>query len=166
MTDAELTADHALGGTRHRRGARILLVDSADRVLLLHGRDPARPGHRYWFTPGGGLLPGESAAAGAARELAEETGLRITPTELGTAVWQETVEFPFGGRRYRQEQQFFLLRVPAWQVDTSGFDQLERETIDGHRWWPVAELAVTRQRYYPADLPALLHRLLGRAEAC
>jgi 8-oxo-dGTP diphosphatase len=29
-----------------------------------------------WYTPGGGLEPGEEPAAGAARELLEETGLR------------------------------------------------------------------------------------------
>jgi 8-oxo-dGTP pyrophosphatase MutT (NUDIX family) len=166
VTDAELTVDRARESVRARRAARILLIDSADRVLLLRGHDPARPGHRYWFTPGGGLLPEEEPAAGAARELAEETGLRVSAADLGPSVWQEVVEFPFDGHWYRQEQQFFVLRVAAWQVDTSGFDEIERQTIDAHRWWGVQELADTSQRIYPPDLSALLARVSRRAEPC
>ncbi|MGR6317831.1 NUDIX hydrolase [Micromonospora soli] len=143
-----------------RRAARVLLVDASGRVLLFEGSDPARPGHRYWFTPGGGLDPGESPAEGAARELAEETGLRLAPAELGAPVWSETVEFPFDGVWYRQEQEFFLVRVPDWQVDTAGFNELERATMHGHRWWPVDELTATAERYYPEDLPAVLTRVL------
>ncbi|HEX7746745.1 MAG TPA: NUDIX domain-containing protein [Micromonosporaceae bacterium] len=148
-----------------RRAARVLLIDGAGRVLLFRGCDPARPAHRYWFTPGGGLDPGESAAEGAARELAEETGLRVPPEELGTPVWREETTFPFDGRWYRQEQEFFLLEVAAWRVDTAGFDQIERQSIDGHRWWPVAELESTGERVYPDGLAALLRRA-GVVSAC
>ncbi|MEU4368600.1 NUDIX hydrolase [Micromonospora chersina] len=144
-----------------RRAARVLLVDVSDRVLLFEGSDPARPGHRYWFTPGGGLDPGETPAAGAARELAEETGLRLAPAELGPPVWAETVEFPFDGVWYRQEQEFFLVRVPSWEVDTAGFNEIERATMHRHRWWAVDELAACDERYYPDDLPAVLARALG-----
>ncbi|MCZ7439210.1 NUDIX hydrolase [Micromonospora sp. WMMC241] len=149
-----------------RRAARVLLVDADDRVLLFHGSDPARPGHRYWFTPGGGLDPGETPAECAARELTEETGLRLTPAELGTPVWSETIEFPFDGVWYRQEQEFFLARVPRWEVDTAGFNAVERATVHGHRWWTAAELADTAERYYPPDLPARLDRALVGAGPC
>ncbi|MFF5171240.1 NUDIX hydrolase [Micromonospora sp. NPDC000089] len=149
-----------------RRAARVLLVDAGGRVLLFDGADPARPGHRYWFTPGGGLAPGESPAEGATRELAEETGLRVPPAELGEPVWAETVEFPFDGVWYRQEQEFFLLRVATWEVDTTGFDAIERASIRGHRWWSPVELAATEERYYPPDLPAVLARALGGGAAC
>ncbi|MGC4747095.1 NUDIX hydrolase [Micromonospora sp. DT201] len=153
-----------------RRAARVLLVDAAGQVLLFEGLDPARPGHRYWFTPGGGLDPGESPAAGAARELAEETGLRPDPAELGEPVWSDTTEFSFDGVWYRQEQDFFLLRVQAWQVDTAGFDDIEQRSIAGHRWWLPDELAASGERFYPAELTALLARLgqqgaTGRGEA-
>ncbi|TDB75028.1 NUDIX hydrolase [Micromonospora sp. KC723] len=146
-----------------RRAGRVLLVDSEGRLLLFEGFDPARPDHRYWFTPGGGLDPGETPAQGAARELAEETGLRLAPAELGDPVWSETVEFPFDGVRYRQEQEFFLVRVDAWEVDTAGFDAVERATVSGYRWWPAAELATTDQRYYPENLPVVLVRALAGA---
>ncbi|MGC4853308.1 NUDIX hydrolase [Micromonospora sp. DT4] len=146
-----------------RRAARVLLVDVAGRILLFHGFDPARPEHRYWFTPGGGLDEGESPARGAARELAEETGLRVEPADLGEPVWSDATEFPFDGDWYRQEQDFFLLRVPAWQVDTIGFNDVEQRSIAGHRWWLPDELAASGERYYPPELPDLLARLLPPA---
>lgn len=144
-----------------RRAARVLLVDDEERVLMFHGYDPARPGHAYWFTPGGGLDPGESSVDGAVRELAEETGLRRAPGSLGEPVWRETTEFPFDGVWYRQEQDFYLVRVPSWEVDTAGFDDIERGSIDGFRWWGVDELAATSERFYPASLPGLLRSVLA-----
>jgi 8-oxo-dGTP pyrophosphatase MutT (NUDIX family) len=144
-----------------RRAARVLLVDNEERVLMFHGYDPARPDHSYWFTPGGGLDPGESSVDGAVRELAEETGLRRAPGSLGEPVWRETTEFPFDGAWYRQEQDFYLVRVPSWEVDTAGFDEIERGSIDGFRWWGLHELEATAERFYPAGLPSLLRSVLA-----
>lgn len=144
----------------------MLLVDRTDRVLLFRGWDPARPEHRYWFTPGGGLDPGERAAAAAARELAEETGLRVSPAECGEPVWRETTEFPFDGRWYRQEQEFFLVRIPSWDVDTTGFNEVERGCIDVHRWWRLDELTATAERFYPVELPVILRQVLARGVSC
>ncbi|MDG4808350.1 NUDIX domain-containing protein [Micromonospora sp. WMMD1120] len=142
-----------------RRAARVLLVDVAGRVLMFEGFDPARPGHRYWFTPGGGLDPDESPAVGAARELAEETGLRLDPAELGDPVWADATEFPFDGVWYRQTQDFFLLRVESWDVDTTGFNDVEQRSIAGHRWWLPDELVASGDLFYPPELPTLLSRL-------
>jgi len=144
-----------------RRASRVLVVDEAGRLLLFHGFDPARPDHGYWFTVGGGLDPGESAAQGAVRELFEETGLRAAATDLGEPVWREVTEFPFDGRRYRQEQEFFVLRVPVVEIDTGGFNEIERACVDGHRWWTIEELETTAERCYPAGLADLLRTLVG-----
>jgi 8-oxo-dGTP pyrophosphatase MutT (NUDIX family) len=132
---------------------------------MFRGWDPTRPDHRYWFTPGGGLDGDEPPAVAAARELAEETGLRITPEAFGEPVWRDVTEFSFDGRWYRQVQDFFLVRVPEWEVDTAGFNDLERRCIDTYRWWTVEELERTGERFYPVELPALLRRLLA-GEAC
>ncbi|MFC4067897.1 NUDIX hydrolase [Actinoplanes subglobosus] len=142
-----------------RRAGRVLLVDLAGRVLLLHGGDPARPGLRWWFTPGGGLDTGETTVDAACRELFEETGLRVTTDLLGEPVRHEVAEFSYDGRQYRQEQDFYLLRVPDWQVDTAGMDEEERLTITEHRWWSVAEIEASREEIYPADLAVLLRGL-------
>jgi 8-oxo-dGTP pyrophosphatase MutT (NUDIX family) len=142
-----------------RRAARVVLVDRADRTLLLRGGDPARPHLHWWFTPGGGLDDGESPAAGAARELFEETGLRVEPADLGDPVWHQVTEFSYAGRHYRQEQDFYLFRVLQWQVDTAGFDAEEKLTIDAHRWWSAEDLDATDETIYPENLAGLLRRL-------
>ncbi len=145
-----------------RCAARVLLVDAAGRLLLFRGFDPARPERgRWWFTPGGGLDPGETYAEGAIRELAEETGLRVSVAEVGQPVHADVTEFSFGGVWYRQEQQFFLVRVTAHEVDTAGFSEVERGSVDDHRWWSADELRGTRERCYPADLAEVLARALG-----
>jgi 8-oxo-dGTP pyrophosphatase MutT (NUDIX family) len=142
-----------------RSAARVLLVDASWRVLMLRGRDPGRPDHRYWFTVGGGLDAGETPVDGAVRELREETGLRVAPEAIGEPVFHEVTEFPFDGRWYRQEQDFFLLRVNSWEVDFAGHNAIERATVDAYRWWSADELRATTERYYPAELPDLLARL-------
>lgn len=141
-----------------RRAARVILVNAADRALLLCGGDPARPGKRWWFTPGGGLDEGETRAQAAARELREETGLRVDPAELGEPVHREVTEFSFSGRDYRQNQEFFVLRVAEWQVDTAGFDAEERATITEHRWWSADEIAASDEEIFPIDLADLVRR--------
>ena len=143
-----------------RRAARVLLVDARSRVLLFHGCDPAdAAAGSWWFTPGGGLDPGESPAEGAARELAEETGLVVAAERLGPPVHARTASFRFAGGAYRQTEDYFLLRVDAHDVDTAGFSALEVSSVLGHHWWSVEELRGTDERVYPAELPDLLDRL-------
>jgi 8-oxo-dGTP pyrophosphatase MutT (NUDIX family) len=146
-----------------RQAARVLLVDAEDRVLLLAGRDPddASAG-TWWFTPGGGLDPGETQLQAAVRELAEETGLRARPEDLGEPVHERVARFAFGGLAYRQSEVFYLLRVDAHEVDTAGFTEVERAAVTGHRWWPRPELVTTQDTVYPRDLDEVLARALSR----
>jgi 8-oxo-dGTP pyrophosphatase MutT (NUDIX family) len=142
-----------------RRAGRVLVIDAGGRVLLLHGFDPARPEEPYWFTIGGGAQPGETLAEAAARELREETGICAEADELGAPVWHEVADFSFDGTSYRQEQDFFQLRIGSAVVLTDGLDHEEAAVIDGHRWWTVAELESTTERFYPRELPRLLRDL-------
>jgi ADP-ribose pyrophosphatase YjhB (NUDIX family) len=57
-------------------------ADGAGRLLLL--RQP--PARRGWGLPAGLLERREAPIVGAARELAEETGIRLSPEELRPAV--------------------------------------------------------------------------------
>lgn len=145
-----------------RPAARVLVVDAAGRVLLLHGFDPACPEDEYWLTPGGGIDQPETPAQAAARELYEETGLLVDPRQLGPVVYSELVEFPFDGSRYQAEQNFFLLRVESWEAIPTHFTEVELRSVLGHRWWSIEELESTEERYYPEDLPMLLRELVGR----
>jgi 8-oxo-dGTP pyrophosphatase MutT (NUDIX family) len=144
-----------------RRGARVLVVDRDAHVLLLRGVDPARPADApWWFTPGGGVDPGETDAEAARRELREETGFRAG--DLGEPVWRRVVDFDFIGRRYRQSEVFFLLEVDRFAVDTAGHSAIERAAVVGHRWWALAELAETSDTVYPSTLAAGVAALLAQ----
>lgn len=145
-----------------RRAARILVVDAQGRVLLFRGFDPGRPGIRYWFTAGGGLDEGETSAEAAVRELREETGLSVRPERLGEPVWHQVTDFPFDGRWYRQDQDFYLLRVDTLEVNIDGFEEVERASIDDYRWWTLTELEETPQRFYPDELVDMLRGILDR----
>ncbi|MCW2607943.1 MAG: hydrolase [Frankiales bacterium] len=147
-----------------RQAARVLLLDAEERVLLFRGQDPREPERgTWWLTPGGGLDPGESAAQGAARELFEETGLRLDPSALGDPVHERVAEFVFDGQAYRQSEHFFLARVREHEVDTSGFTALEVSAMLEHRWWSPRELRDSDVVVYPEALPAVLARAAGGA---
>jgi 8-oxo-dGTP pyrophosphatase MutT (NUDIX family) len=142
-----------------RKAARVLLLDHLNRLLLFLGADPAHPEHgTWWITPGGGLNAGESEVDAARRELFEETGLRAVALE--GPVWHRVAEFDFAGERYRQSEVFFLLRVDVHEVDTSGFDPIERVALVDHRWWTLEELAATDEIVYPRELAVELARIV------
>jgi 8-oxo-dGTP pyrophosphatase MutT (NUDIX family) len=143
-----------------RVAARVLLLDADGRVLLLRGIDPARPQHRYWFTVGGGCDSGESVLDAAVRETFEEVGLRLPAERFHGPLRHERTRFPFDGRWFVQEQDWYAVRMDAaqsaWQPDFSGFDEIEKATIDDVRWWSADELATTDEVYYPRDLLTVL----------
>ena len=149
-------------GPLERRAARVLLLDDEGRILLQHCHDPSTPAEgSWWNTTGGGLDEGETPRQAAARELREETGLQVDPDDVGDVVHRRVTEFSFGGADYRQSEDYFVLRTPAFPAVPTGFSDLEMVAVLGTRWWSRDELRATTERVYPEELVEVLDRLEG-----
>ena len=142
---------------RLRRAARAIVLDPAERILLVHFRFPRGS---FWATPGGGIDEGETPEQTVARELDEETGL--VDFELGPWVWTRTHVFPFeSGLWDGQADRYMLVRTPAFEpAPRFTADELAAEYVTGIRWWTAAELAASEERFSPSRLPELLAALL------
>lgn len=160
----QLGADWVAGpdGVPFRRGARLILLDERDCVLMVRGHDVDNPGRHWWFTVGGGIDPGESAVAAAARELTEETGLTIDPATLAGPVATRTAAFNFARQTVRQDEEFFLARIhEPGPVVTDGWTDVERLFVDEICWWDLDDLAAAGEQVYPEGFVDLVRGLLG-----
>lgn len=150
-------------GMRFRRGARVILLDEDDRVLLVRGHDADQPERSWWFTIGGGIDAGESALAAAVREVREESGIVLAPDDVVGPVLTRSAIFDFARERCRQDEEIFLARVPASAFvaeDRSGWTVLEQDVIDELRWWTLEDLAAVEIEVFPEGLVELVRALL------
>lgn len=147
-----VAVDPTLRPRQQRRGARVLLIDDHERMLLFEDSDPLVPGSRWWMTPGGGIDPGESDIAAAVRELAEETGLVVTADLLQGPIARQVAVHGYADRIVEQTEVFYLLRVPAFEVDIAGYTDEEKITHLQFRWWSRPDLAATAEWIWPAQL--------------
>ncbi|WP_370524096.1 NUDIX hydrolase [Cellulomonas sp. APG4] len=150
-------------GLYARRGARVVVLDDDDRLLLLRAHDAGEPTRSWWFTVGGGIDPGEDARAAAVREAWEEVGLRLDPTHLVGPVWTRSAVFDFARVHCRQDEEFFVARVAAHEVrvDRSTWTVIEQDTVDEVRWWSIPDLARCTTQVYPEGLADLAADLVG-----
>lgn len=158
-----------------REAARILLFDDEGRLFLLKGHDPYMPERSWWFTPGGGLHPGESHREAAAREVREETGYAVSIGALIGPVWERTAVFDFMRNPYVQHEEFFVARVSdAIERHPAAWTEAEMDTIEGEGWHSVEEIRGFDLEVFPLALGELLStvlpwdgilRHLGREEA-
>lgn len=145
-------------GLPTRHAARVILIDEAGRVLLVHGHDANDLGHSWWFTVGGGLEAGESHREAAVRECFEETGIKLDARDLEGPVICRDAKMFFADRTRRQIEQFFIARVAAVELDYSHWSNDERNLLDEMRWFHVDEVMELcgRENVFPSQLPHLL----------
>jgi 8-oxo-dGTP pyrophosphatase MutT (NUDIX family) len=142
----------------HRRAARVLPVSPLGEVLLLHGRDPARPEDWHWVSIGGAVEPGESVEEGALRELREETGIVVSPLALSPPVHIGTIDFSWDGQEYSSHSTFFALALDRdVEVSLEGLDALEVGNVTEAAWWLPDDLAADGTAA-SADLPEIMRR--------
>ncbi len=136
--------------------ARALLVDPQDRVLLMQLAFNAH--QPVWLTPGGSLHPGESFEEALHREIREETGLTLA--HPGHWVWTSPKRIVRDGVPVNTLARVYIQRVPHFTATPSALTAEERTTFRELRWWSVAEIAGSRERFMPRTLAVLLSALL------
>ena len=143
----------------NRRAARVILFDEQDRILLFRGIDSTEPDATgWWFTPGGGLEPGETPREAALREVSEETGVALE--SVSGPVYEQHMGFTFEGEPLHQYEQFFVAHVHNVVLNSEGWTDLEKRTMLESRWWSLDELASTTETIYPAVLAELVRTQL------
>jgi 8-oxo-dGTP pyrophosphatase MutT (NUDIX family) len=145
-----------------RIAARVMLLDSDQRVLLMHERRDIGSDRTHWITPGGGVEPGETLAEGAMRELYEETGLRLQIAADAEPVFTDSVDFSIAGGRYLQTNHYFLLRCASGlDIVPAGHTEVERLVVLGHRWWSLDELTASSVDREPVAIVDILRSELS-----
>ncbi len=142
----------------YRPSARAVILDPDARILLVLSEFD---GKRMWFTPGGGLDPGETPEDAVLRELREEVGL--TDITLGPRIWHRYAVWHLQERDtwYETEEWFFLVRLAEppsamrTMVEQDGIVRLHEA-----RWWPLEDLQASNDLVSPQALRDLLRPLV------
>lgn len=147
---------------KERFTARLILLDSENRLLLMKVNDPsvADPASPikgdFWCTIGGKMEAGESVLQAAAREAREEVGLEVDNITIGSVIWHGEQVLTWKGEPTLLKESFVLARANKTSVSEEGRTADERAVIKETRWWTLEELASSDQRIFPPILPCLL----------
>lgn len=144
---------------KHRETARIMLVDEDLSIFLLKTHfDPEVGLPPRWLIPGGGIDLGETDLEAAVRELREETGLIVKPTELGEPVLVRSGRWDWadGMSYHTYKDTIFMLNVKNFEPDVSGFTDAELRDILEYRWWNISDLVESTESVAPHGLKEFL----------
>lgn len=137
-----------------RTAVRVLLLDDADRVLLVRFWDGDKS---WWCTPGGGVDANETDETAARRELREELG--EADVRLGPWIWTRRHAGVFRGLPFDQVERIYVGHAAAFEPRPSEDALLEHGLAD-MRWWTADELSVSLSEFAPRRLPELVRDLL------
>jgi 8-oxo-dGTP pyrophosphatase MutT (NUDIX family) len=142
---------------RIRQAVRALLIDPADRVLLVRFEFPTAT---RWALPGGGLEDGENHVEALRRELAEEVGL--TDADIGPHIWDRLHIVPFlNGSFDGQRERVHLVRCPSFVARPQlSWERMNAEFVYELRWWTVDEIGGSEMHFVPQELHTLVTALL------
>jgi 8-oxo-dGTP pyrophosphatase MutT (NUDIX family) len=150
---------------QERDAVRVVLADAGGRVLLFQVATAEVPGG-WWELPGGGIQTAESDREAAIREIMEETGLVLDPARIGPPTWRRDTTWLSRGKRRLQHEVVVFAQVTVDQpaIVDGGRSPQEVEDFVTARWWHVAEIIRSQERFYPSRLPELLPRFLAGEE--
>jgi 8-oxo-dGTP pyrophosphatase MutT (NUDIX family) len=113
--------------------------------------------------PGCGIDPGETHLEAGVRELREEIGFIVTPSQFGRANRQRRATFVHRRMRHLQDEVVVAVRLDGCglTIDESHRLHYEREDYFRFRWWPVSDIVRSQERFYPGRLPELLAAFLA-----
>ena len=126
-----------------------VLASHGSRVVLVHEEYPTWGGP-FWNVPSGRVEEHETPAEGAARELAEETGLVVAPADLTLVSTATTTYDGVGSRSWN-----YVAEVASSELRVADPDGTIREA----RWFSVEEAVelLARLPYAPISEPAIAH---------
>lgn len=144
-------------GITWRLAARVLLLNQRNELLLVRGHDLDNPARSWWFTPGGGIDPGEDPRQAAARELFEESGIQFPAGDLQGPVITRNAIFDFAEKTLHQSEQFFLGRYQgSGELSRQNWTAQEHEVLDELGWFSAAALREVNLEVFPVELPDLI----------
>jgi 8-oxo-dGTP pyrophosphatase MutT (NUDIX family) len=119
-----------------------VLRDQQGRFLLIHRRG-------YWDLPKGKIDAGENPLQAAAREIEEETGLRVLQmeTELSPTYHIYKIDYDW----VLKKTHWFLFEADANQPITLQ----KEEDIEDAEWMPSSKIRSIEDQIYPSLLPLL-----------
>ena len=145
-----------------RRAVRVVLRHRTLGLVLLPTSDVDRATRLpWWELPGGGLEPGEQLADALGRELEEELGLTVRPEQVVEGPWTRTVVYPRADGWWWQDEHVVTVdldEVPTFSATAR--TPAERLAHGEPRWWTVAEVVASQERFFPRSLPRLLPAFL------
>jgi len=117
----------------HGRAHDVTLFVLRDGSLAAIAKHPYPPG--IYRAPSGGVLPGETMEAGIAREMMEETGLRV---RLKRYLLRVAVDFSHQGEVAHWTTHVFSGEALPGEIEMA---PLDLEEIREARWVPLEELS-------------------------